>query len=511
MNTRPVSPLNSTFRELLAARHCRLLLLTIWALVVAVSMGVRITQLQANHLALLREGARNVALTILALRTWNSDTGGIYTPVSAGFRPNALLHHPRRELVTVDGQTLTLINPAYMTRLIGQTLAQTTSLQVSLRSLRPLNPANRADQWEADALRRFEQGGEEVFDELRQADGSTLFRYMLPVRTEESCLGCHAAQGDRLGEIRGGLSIALPSARDTIRTEILFVVLRHLGVFVLLGASGYALFGLLGRRWEEERQSLEKNKLTEKMAALERLVRQFSEELRVPLQQSIRLTAQNAEDIATLGAHLEREEGASSAALPALPQLQERVGEILAGLQELMHRLNSLRHSSFNLGEEARRLNLATLLTDILQARAASYRQCAQIEVICAPDTEISGIPGLFDQIFGTLLSNSVEHGFLKGTRHGHIRIETGQRPDGTLLISYADDGVGMAPERLACVFDPFPEPTGPDRRQGLSLYICYSLITFRMGGSIRCDSLVNGGTHFLITLPNVPAPSPQQ
>lgn len=501
------APFSASLCELLAARRCRLYLLLGLALVMACSMGFRIDQIQSSHLALQHESARNVARTILAMRAWNSQAGAVYVPVSPELRPNPFLHHPRRELRSTDGQTLTMVNPAYMTRLVSEILAQTSPLRVSLRSLRPLNPGNRPDPWETEALHRFENGAEEFSGEFLQADGTQVYRFMLPVKTEESCLGCHAAQGDRLGEIRGGLSLTLPADTQARHTEIVYVVLRHLFAFALLGGACYGVLGLLGRRWTQERQAIEKDKLTEKMLSLERLVQRFCEELRDPLQQSIRSTAQNAEDIAAVGHRLEQTDGPDSPVLAVLPKLQEKMGETLAGLQELMHRLNSLRHASLSLGEEAQRLDLAELLTEILQARASSYRHCAQIEVICAPHTEITCVSGLFDQILGILISNSIEHGFMKGARHGHIRIETERLPDGTLLISYADDGVGMPPERLACVFDPFPEPTGPDHRQGLSLYICYSLVTFRLGGSIRCDSVLGGGTHFLITLPGTPSP----
>jgi diguanylate cyclase (GGDEF)-like protein len=37
--------------------------------------------------------------------------------------------------------------------------------------------------------------------------GVTYYRYMAPLMTEQPCLACHAAQGYRLGDVRGGISV----------------------------------------------------------------------------------------------------------------------------------------------------------------------------------------------------------------------------------------------------------------------------------------------------------------
>ena len=37
-------------------------------------------------------------------------------------------------------------------------------------------------------------------------------RLMRPFRTESSCLQCHAEQGYKEGDIRGGISVAVPMA-----------------------------------------------------------------------------------------------------------------------------------------------------------------------------------------------------------------------------------------------------------------------------------------------------------
>jgi diguanylate cyclase (GGDEF)-like protein len=41
-----------------------------------------------------------------------------------------------------------------------------------------------------------------------QRGGAPWYRYMAPLRVEESCLGCHAHQGYRVGDVRGGISVS---------------------------------------------------------------------------------------------------------------------------------------------------------------------------------------------------------------------------------------------------------------------------------------------------------------
>lgn len=60
---------------------------------------------------------------VMLTRNWNASHGGVYVPVTPGTPPNPYLEHPQRDLMTTDGMALTMINPAYMTRLIGSMAA----------------------------------------------------------------------------------------------------------------------------------------------------------------------------------------------------------------------------------------------------------------------------------------------------------------------------------------------------------------------------------------------------
>jgi len=244
-------------RTALLKRNIRLLMLA-WSVVVALSLGWTLySQERAFESNLLSE-ARAIHAMDMAYRYWIVHSGGIYVPVSDEVPPNPRLGHvPERDIQTPSGTRLTLMNSAYILRLVHEAMLRRNGPLLHIASLRPINPVNAADEWERGALEDFQRGSKEraSFDTL--SDGQQYFRYMQPMVTEEDCLKCHVAYGDKLGDIRGGVSVALPVARQIQgeRRELLAVTAGH-GVLWGLGLLG--LF-LGGRRQEKNVSRIEQS------------------------------------------------------------------------------------------------------------------------------------------------------------------------------------------------------------------------------------------------------------
>ncbi len=148
--------------------------------------------------------ARTIFGAVALARSWNSVHGGVYVAKRPGVDSSPLLDHPDRE--GTDGTIYTMRNPALMTREMSDLTARDGSFSFHLTSLKPLNPANAPDAFETEALQRLERGETEVSTrEVR--GGGTVFRYLGPLRVEQSCLECHAHQGYQVGQVRGGLSV----------------------------------------------------------------------------------------------------------------------------------------------------------------------------------------------------------------------------------------------------------------------------------------------------------------
>ena len=179
--------------------------------------------------AIARERGAALFSLIETTREWNAMHGGVYVVVDETTRPNPWLKHPARDLQTSDGVRLTMVNPAYMTRQIADLALHADGARLHITSLKPIRPENRADDWEAEALARFEAGEREVLAlvEGGEQGRGPVHRYMAPLLVREPCLQCHAEQGYVLGDIRGGISVTMPAEvliarRDQLRTRAVF-------------------------------------------------------------------------------------------------------------------------------------------------------------------------------------------------------------------------------------------------------------------------------------------------
>lgn len=189
-----------------------LYLAVFWSLFIGVSCYWNITS-EEEELRKIALAEANAAIRRDQLfRQWGSAHGGVYVPETEKTTPNRYLSHiPERDVITPSGRKLTLINPAFMLRQVYE-LAEKKDISVGrghLTSLNPLRPENRPDPWEEKALRSFDTGAKE-FSEVVELGGQPFLRLMKPFVTEKSCLKCHAIQGYKEGDVRGGLSVSMP-------------------------------------------------------------------------------------------------------------------------------------------------------------------------------------------------------------------------------------------------------------------------------------------------------------
>ena len=217
----------------------------LWSLVLLAFGGWNYWQSHADAVKVAASAARENIKKDVIYRSWASKHGGVYVPVSAQTPPNPdLAQLPERDISTPSGRKLTLVNPAYMTRQVHELGSIDFNSKGHITSLNPLRPENAPDDWEKAALLAFERGEKEVFA-IETMDGESYLRFMSPLMTETGCLNCHAKQGYKTGDIRGGISVSLPWApyAGALRSELfmLFVGQGSLWAIGLLGLR-------LGRR-----------------------------------------------------------------------------------------------------------------------------------------------------------------------------------------------------------------------------------------------------------------------
>ncbi len=187
-------------------------------------------------------------------RRWNASLGGVYAHVTATSQPNPYLSEvPERDLDTPSGRRLTLINPAYMLRLVYELANTESKTRGHITSMNPLRPENAPDPWELEVLKSFDRGNSEAHT-MTELNGEPYLRLMRPLFVEQDCLKCHAAQGYQVGQIRGGISISMPLTPllAEVRTHQRLIWFTH-GLVWLLGMAGIVL-GLYRVRYHLKEQ-----------------------------------------------------------------------------------------------------------------------------------------------------------------------------------------------------------------------------------------------------------------
>jgi two-component system, NtrC family, sensor kinase len=82
----------------------------------------------------------------------------------------------------------------------------------------------------------------------------------------------------------------------------------------------------------------------------------------------------------------------------------------------------------------------------------------------------------------------------------GRLTIQT-RMVETSLVIDFRDTGLGIEPENIARIYDPFFTTKDVGQGTGLGLAISYGIIQ-EHGGRIFVESRPNEGAHFTIKLP---------
>jgi len=104
-----------------------------------------------------------------------------------------------------------------------------------------------------------------------------------------------------------------------------------------------------------------------------------------------------------------------------------------------------------------------------------------------------------------TVVSNLIENALKYGRDGGNLKISAFAKKNET-LVSFADDGIGIAPENIDSIFEPFfqVKKTGDKKIAkgfGLGLSICKKIIEAHKG-TIEVKSELGKGTEFTVALP---------
>lgn len=241
---------------------------------------------------------------------------------------------------------------------------------------------------------------------------------------------------------------------------------------------------------------------SEKLAALGALVAGVSHELNTPLGNARMLATTLADAAAGFGAslasgnvrksELERFVRNSCEAATNLDRNLERAATLIGNFKQLAVDQSSMMRRCFSLAEVVE----GTLA---LVSRRIEKAGCITAVAI-DPGIEMDGYPGAIEQILMNLVTNSLTHAFdEQPDRRIDIRATLAE---GSILLEYADNGVGMDAETARHALEPFYTTKFGQGGSGLGLYIVHNMVSGQLGGTLQIETAMGQGCRFRIQLP---------
>ncbi|MCL7487965.1 MAG: DUF3365 domain-containing protein [Desulfobulbaceae bacterium] len=227
-----------------------------WTMIIIISLTWNISRQKKEIIEIATNEAKTIFEKDLVYYRWATSHNGVYVPITTKTKPNPYLQHlPESRAVTATGVPLTLVNPEYMIRQVYDMQTGPAGALGHITSLDPIRDENVADPWESEALDAFEKGEEQVIS-VEMIDGEPYLRLMRPMMTETGCLKCHRRQGYEMGDIRGGISVAVP-------LDVLYSIFRKDLLMLLLAHFPLWIMGLTGIFFSSHRISLSMRKREE--------------------------------------------------------------------------------------------------------------------------------------------------------------------------------------------------------------------------------------------------------
>jgi len=436
----------------------------------------------------------------ISFRKWATSHGGVYVKPTASTPPNPYLKVPERDVVTTTGVALTLMNPAYMLREMQSNFGDEYGTKSQITSLKPINPNNAPDPWQVKALTAFEHGRKEL-TEITRLDNRPYMRMMLPLFVEEGCLKCHAQQGYKLGDIRGGVSTAINMTPflDRSLAAGATITLSHAGIW-LIGVTALFLFyrreyflDEKNRETEEEKQLLEgKLRQAQKMEAIGTLAggiaHDFNNILSVIFGYNELAMLEN--DPVKRKNHLkELQKGAIRA--------RDLVAQILA--------------FSRKAEQQKQPLQISLIVKETLKMLRASIPATIEIKQDIAANGLVLADPTQIHQVIMNLCTNayqamretggtlavSLKEVAIGKDDYGYANLVPGRY----LKLAVSDTGPGIPPELLEKIFEPYFTTKKAGEGTGLGLAVVHGIVKSHHG-HITVYSEFGKGANFHVYLP---------
>jgi signal transduction histidine kinase len=247
---------------------------------------------------------------------------------------------------------------------------------------------------------------------------------------------------------------------------------------------------------------------SEKMAALGSLVAGVAHELNTPIGNGLtvattlehRLKEFDLQLVAGLRrSDLDRLVTDAKFASDVLVRNLMRAGDLVRSFKQVAVDRASSQRREFNLQE---------VVSETLITLNPAIRLCGcEVGTDIEPGLVFDSYPGPLGQVLDNLINNAMVHGFVDD-RTGSIGLRARALGSAEVELEIRDNGVGIDPENIKRVFDPFFTTRLGQGGSGLGLHIVHNIVTGVLGGHIKASSQAGHGTVFTLRLPRK-APEP--
>jgi len=286
----------------------------------------------------------------------------------------------------------------------------------------------------------------------------------------------------------------------------------HVG-YVMVGRP----LGELKRAYHQLREAHEALKRTqqqllhsEKMASLGRLVAGVAHELNNPISFVLgnvfslqRYTTRMAEYLATVHRTALPDTVQALRSELRIDRLIEDLPSLMSGTLEGAQRTADIVHGLKRFSAKDKESFAAVELNAVVE-RAIHWVKKGMaphfnIRWQPGPECFVTGHAGQLLQVMMNLMENAYDAAMAVNAANPQLDIAL-ERNAGQVLVSFCDNGPGVAPENLSRIFDPFFTTKSVGKGTGLGLSISYSIME-QHGGQLRVENPAEGGARFLMIL----------
>jgi PAS domain S-box-containing protein len=178
-----------------------------------------------------------------------------------------------------------------------------------------------------------------------------------------------------------------------------------------------------------------------------------------------------------------------------------RVAAALEGADRIRGVVSDVRTFSSAGNAQRYAVDVRQVLDAALRIAQAEVRQRARVVTRYDEVPPVLASEGRLGQVFLNLLINAAQAIEVGDPRKNEITVTAGRDDAGRVVVSVSDTGIGIAPELLGTIFEPFVTTKPQDVGTGLGLYICRNVVN-ALGGELTVTSTLGIGSTFSVVLP---------